>query len=75
MYFRAELSALLEELEQLDKEYEFACSHAEYHAQHALKGEVHSLFLYCGARTRMQEIESRVLVISDRIAALEEILD
>ena len=71
---KAELTALVKELEALDIEYEFARGRAAVHKPKALTGDILSMMAYSGSVQRMQEIEKRALVIEDRIAALELIL-
>lgn len=73
MSIRSELTQLLTELEQLDREYEFAKSRAIHHHTIAQTGNMTSILMYNGARGRMQEIERRALAIDARITDLENI--
>ena len=74
MNLRRELNLLLSELEGLDREYDFAMSRAQAHRQGATEGDLLEALLYQGAVQRMNEIESRVIVIDNRLGAIDKLL-
>ena len=74
MSLKSELCMLLEELEQLDHEHNFALQRAEAHRVGALQGGILDMMLYSGAVRRLEEIETRALVIENRIGAIERLL-
>lgn len=69
-----ELNLLLSELEDLDREYDFVLSRAKAHRQGATEGDLLEALLYQGAVQRMNEIESRALVIDNRLKAIDKLL-
>ena len=66
-----ELSALLAELEEVGREYEFARGRAEAHKTKALAGDMWERMLYCGAKSRMMELQEKAIDLDQRITAIQ----